>query len=190
MDPQNTPNPAPQITQNPVYEPTENPAPQTTNPTNPAITVTATQPMQAAEFSQPVINKIWSHRIKALNYTTLVVCLGIMLLIDLPILRSTPSLSGFFYLMIGVVGAFVGCLLFELWAGKKLRDKQPSRLDSTILTLAGIRNLIVILNVIPLIQLLGLLAIPIASLFILANAIMIIVRLKQISNITFPATTY
>lgn len=162
MEPQQTPNPSPQ-------------APYIADPT--VIVPIAAVPV--AVFSQTVTNKIWSKTIKRLNYATLTICAGLLLLLDLPILRSSPSLAGFFYAMVAAFSLFVGCLLFELWAGKRLQDTPPSRLDSTILVLAVMRNIIIGLNVVPLIQLIGFLAAPLALIFIFANAIMITIRLKS-----------
>ena len=161
MEPQQTPNSTPQ-------------APSTGSPTV-AAPPTVLSPMNY----QPVINTVWSKTIKTVNYITLVISLGFLLAIDLPILVQSPPLAPFFFVMLAAFGLFVGCLLFELWAGKRLRDTTRSGLDTIVLVLAIIRNVIIVLNVIPLIQLIGLLTFPLALLFILANAIMIKIRLRQ-----------
>lgn len=162
MEPQQTPNPSPQ---------------------NPYVTVSTTAaPVAAlptAVFDQVVTNKIWSRTIKRLNYVTFTICAGLLLVIDLPIRLKSPKLAGFLTLMLLAFGSFVVCLLFELWASKKLQSTPQSSLDSAILTFAVIRNIIIGLNVIPLIQIIGLIAYPLVVLSIVVNATMIIIRLKQ-----------
>lgn len=156
---------------------TTNPSPETPSVEVPTIVAptSAPPPMSA----QPITNTIWSKTIKRVNYVFLAVCLGLLLIIDLPILVQNPSLAPFFFAMLMALGLFIGCLLFEIWAGKRLQNTPHSGLDTTIFVLATIRNVIIVLNVIPLIQIIGFLISPLALLFILANAIMITMRLKQ-----------
>lgn len=186
MEPQQTPTVTPQ--EPPTITPQQTPTVTTQAPSVEIPTVVAPMSPTIPLNDQPVINKIWSKTIKTVNFITLLICLGFLLLIDLPILLNTPALIVFFVVMLVALGLFVGCMLFELWTSKRLQNTPQSSLDQTILVLAILRNIIIVLNVIPFIQLIGLfVAGPFALLFILANAIMITIRLRQKPAATTPA---
>lgn len=161
MEPQQTPNLTPQT---PIVE-------------VPTVAAPISAPLPI--MSQPTTNHIWTKAINSVNYITLAICLGFLIIIDLPILLQSPSLATFFYAMLIAFGLFIACMLVELRTGKQLQNIPSSSLDTMIFVLAIVRNTIIVLNVIPFIQIIGFIAAPLALLFILANAIMISIRLRQ-----------
>lgn len=127
-----------------------------------------------------VSNSIWSKQINRTNLITAVIVLLLLILIDLPMAMSSwTSLGGFFQMMLLAFGIFSMCAFYEYVASLKLRNSPPSKIDNTMLTLANLRNSIVILNVIPLVQLLGILAAFIAPFIVVAQLIMVSERLRR-----------
>lgn len=138
-------------------------------------------PVQAlpTPTDQVPINNFWSKYINLLNYITLAICLGFLFIIDIPILNQRPELASFFYYMVVSTIIFIGCLLFERRASKRLRHVQQTQIDATIFVLAILRNIIFILNVIPFIQLIGMLLSLPNLVFIILIIVSTSTRLKQ-----------
>ena len=80
----------------------------------------------------------------------------IVFLLDLSIAVSSPELRPFLYIMLGVLAVFATFFYLENFIFRKKFANTPSSLDKWISTIIVIRNIIFLLNFIPLIQLLGL----------------------------------
>ncbi len=115
-----------------------------------------TSTLSGIATEQPLLgNKIWSKRIPGSNKIAMVVSLILFLVVDLYILITLPELLVFWLAMLAVMVIFCAFYYYE---NNKLAPKflySQSKLDYWILTLAGLRNLVFILNFIPFIQLLG-----------------------------------
>lgn len=126
----------------------------------------------------PLKNKRVS-TIDKINAVALLICAGFLLFIDLPIVISSPDLS-FFYVMMLIVTA---CLfVFSVVEYFLYRFLRPSSYGFLV-ALVVIRNCIAVLNVIPFIQLIGLVAIvfilPFVILGELIGWIVLIVKHKK-----------
>ena len=85
--------------------------------------------------------------------------------------------------MIAVAGGLAVCMLLEGIVSLKLRYTQPNGKDTFLQTLVYVRNSIAVLNVIPVIQLLGILLLIFVVPFILfTQVILIIMRLIESSE--------
>ncbi len=145
-----------------------------------ATTATAVPPEVTLPASNPpAVNNVWSSWIKTINLICLGLCLGILIVVDLPILLKNPALSTFFILMLIAVGFFICCFLFERWAGSKLKDTPTSNMDKVVACLIGVRNFIIVLNVIPFIQLFGIIFSPVAILLAIISTVLIVISLKR-----------
>jgi len=100
-------------------------------------------------------NKKWPKVIPRLNNGFLVISALLVFGIDLPILIMNLELAPFFFVMLCVLAIFV---VFYLYENRKLKQKfsnSDSKLDSWFVVLVFIRNVVFVLNFIPLIQILG-----------------------------------
>ncbi len=107
----------------------------------------------------PSESLIWKKLIPISNHLFLFIYLFLLFLVDYPMVKTTSSfdLRGFWYIMLAVVGVWLIFYVFEsFYLKKKLGNESSSRLDIVIYILILIRNAVVLLNVIPFIQLLGL----------------------------------
>lgn len=138
MQPTPVPNPAPQ------QPPQQTPAPL------PAV--------QATVSPTAGTNKTWSKAILLNNYITLAICAGFLIFVDVPILLNSPELADFFYLMLASTFVVIVFTVVDLLLSKHLRHRPATGTDTTILVMSILRNIIAILNVIPYIQLLAILA--------------------------------
>lgn len=125
-------------------------------------------------------NRIWSKTINTSNIVTAIIVLLLLAFVDYPMAMSSwAMLGGFFQLMLFAFAVFVMCAIFDYAFSLGLRNSQKSKKDSAIVTLVMVRNTIVILNMIPLIQLLGILAGLIAPIIIIAQLIITAMRFKE-----------
>lgn len=99
----------------------------------------------------------WSKTIPVINYVFLAISLGLLLGIDLPILMSSGGgeLVGFWYMMLAVLAIFAIFLILENFVFRKKFMAIPGS-DVGIIVIIVLRNIIFVLNFIPLIQLIGL----------------------------------
>lgn len=124
-------------------------------------------------------NRLWAKEIPVTNRITLGICWGTLLTIDLLILISSPDLAGFFYPMAAacvIVSIFIA---IESAIGEKLRDQPTTGLDQAIVALIGIRNGIAVLNVLPVLQLLGWLVAFLVPFIVIAEIILLVIRLGR-----------
>ena len=103
-------------------------------------------------------NRKWSTIIPLLNHVTLVIALLLIFTVDLQIIKDDPSLMLFFYLMLTVLGLFVPLYILESFVLNRRYKYTKSSLDGIFLIFVILRNIVIILNVIPFIQLIGLVA--------------------------------
>lgn len=104
-------------------------------------------------------NEIWAKDINIINKNYLKVYSVVLVLVDLPIvLLSMGALMLYLLIMLGAVGIMGLCAWIEYSASKRLEHSARSGSDVLILLLVHLRNMIVLLNVIPGIQLLGMAA--------------------------------
>ena len=126
-------------------------------------------------------SNVWNKVIPRFNWITLCISLAILLLIDLPILRSSPDLAGFFYIMLATLACFLVLFGLENYVFRKsMLNTFSSALDGWIVALISARNVVVILSVIPFIQLIGMAAIVFGGIpWIIAYVILIFVRYRK-----------
>jgi len=111
------------------------------------------------------VNKVWEKYIPLSNKVCMIISLLLFLGLDLYIVITNPELFSFWMIMAGVMAIFAGFYYYE---NKKLSERfrfSQSKLDRWILFLVWLRNIIFILNFIPVVQLfvmfaVGVLGIP------------------------------
>jgi hypothetical protein len=104
-------------------------------------------------------SSLWESKIPKTNNTTIVTAL-ICLLLSYSIGRGSPVLMDFVYMMFVVFGVYILFFLIEARLAKLYKDDATHPADESMKKLIIYRNFVVILNVIPFIQLIGLLFIP------------------------------
>jgi hypothetical protein len=110
----------------------------------------------------PLVNQAWSKRIPSENRSTRILCLGFLLAIDLLIAISSPMLASFGIPMLIAYGFFELCAWFEKERAPRFQPLPQVGRDGTIISLIATRNVIIIMNVIPVVQIFGLLLSPVA----------------------------
>lgn len=129
-----------------------------------------------------VENKFWTKRIPWSNKLTLYASLPLVFGLDLWILVQTPELFAFWAIMLAVLTGFFVFLNYENNNLSQKFQHSHSKLDYWILTMVGIRNLVVILNFIPLIQILGMGALLFAGIpYLIIYLILISARKQRLS---------
>ncbi|MDP3697017.1 MAG: hypothetical protein Q8R55_03210 [Candidatus Taylorbacteria bacterium] len=106
-------------------------------------------------LSASIENKTWSKSIPRINIGFLVISLLLVFGLDLTILVSSPDLAGFYIVMLVVLIIFGMFFYRENRILNKRFAHSHSTLDAWITTLIVIRNIVFVLNFIPLIQLAG-----------------------------------
>ena len=97
----------------------------------------------------------WANAIPKLNRITMIACLALFIFVDTIILVDNPELIMFWVIMAGVM---VLCTVFyylENYVFAPRFAKTRARLDTFIFGLIAFRNLVFFLNVIPVIQVIG-----------------------------------
>lgn len=107
-----------------------------------------------------VENTIWTKGIPRTNIVFMIISLLLVFGLDLFIIISSPSLMSFWYMMLGVLAVFSIFFFLENYLFRKKFSDSKSALDGWIYAIIFARNIIFILNFIPLIQLLGLMLLP------------------------------
>lgn len=114
-----------------------------------------TEGFNAIEGSSNILTGPWEKRIPRINKVFMVISLVLVFGLDLLILISSPSLAPYWYMMLGVLAIFVIFFCLENFVFRKKFANTTSSLDKWITTIVVIRNIVFLLNFIPLIQLLG-----------------------------------
>lgn len=126
---------------------------------------------------------VWKKLIPGINWLTGIVSLGILAIVDIPILVSSPELADFFYIMVGtLIGFSLFAFLENFVFRKTLKGRTSSGLDPLIMLLIVARNGAVVLSMIPVIQLLGMAAIALGGIPWILLYILILVFRFQKSN--------
>lgn len=124
----------------------------------PAPTIVSRIPEQRLPAQATTENRTWTKRIPKSNQVTMVVSLALVFGLDLFILITNPGLFAFWAIMLAVLGVFAVFYYLENYVYAKKFANSNSKIDYWILSLVGLRNLVVVLNFIPLIQILGMAA--------------------------------
>lgn len=102
------------------------------------------------------VNTVWTKNIPRTNKIFMVLSLVLVFGLDLFIIISNPSLASFWSIMLAILAVFVVFFCLENFVFSKKFANTTSSVDKWISMIIAIRNLIFVLNFIPLIQLLGL----------------------------------
>lgn len=109
-------------------------------------------------IKQPTKNRIWSRAIPLVNLGFIIACL-VILALDVPMLLSNTETYGQFYTLMWIAFAVSVVLAgIDQAYANKYRMRQSHSLDTAYLVMVVLRGSIAVLNVIPFIQLFGLLA--------------------------------
>ncbi|MEK7658632.1 MAG: hypothetical protein AAB352_02085 [Patescibacteria group bacterium] len=101
-------------------------------------------------------NTIWKKAIPRTNIGFAIPYLLLVFGLDLMIIISSPELKPFWYMMLGVLALFAFFFYFENFIFNRKFANSTSSLDGVIMAIIVLRNILFLLNFIPLIQLLGL----------------------------------
>jgi len=160
--------------------------PVTTSPVQPIVPVqSATALNEKVSMSSTITGStIWTKGIPRTNKVFMIISLVLVFGLDLFIIISSPGLRSFWYMMLGVLAVFAVFFCLENFVFRKKFTDNTSNLDKGIFAVIVIRNLIFLLNFIPVIQLLGFAAIVYAGWIIgLIYLGLIIVRFNQLRRI-------
>lgn len=123
---------------------------------------------------------IWTKGIPRTNIRFMVVSLLLVCGLDLTIAVSSPDLMDFWYIMLGVLAVFLVFFYIENFVFSKKFADTKSGLDPWIFAMILVRNIIFVLNFIPLIQLIGLAAdMYIGWIVTLIYVVLIVFRFNQ-----------
>ncbi|MDD2731677.1 MAG: hypothetical protein PHI53_00585 [Candidatus Pacebacteria bacterium] len=129
----------------------------------------------------PVVNQTWRKGILTTNIIFFLIYIGLIVGVDMPIVRSDPSLLGFLQIMYVVLAGFMVFFLLETFIFRKKFGTSASGIDSGIVTVIVLRNILFLLNFIPFIQLLGLAGLPtVGSILLIIYVILIIRRFNSL----------
>ncbi len=123
-----------------------------------------------------LVNETWKKTIFYTNIVSIVVYLILILAIDLPIGLSSSELLPFWYIMLVVFAGYLVFFVLETFVFRKKFSTSVSGLDSGILTVILLRNILFLLNFIPFIQLIGLIGLPTLGVILLIIYIIMIMR--------------
>lgn len=115
-----------------------------------------TEGFAAIEGVTAVPASLWTNGIRRTNKVFMIISLIFVFGVDLLILISSPSLAPYWFMMLGVLVLFVIFYYLENLVFRKRFSNTSSHLDKWILSVVVLRNIVFLLNFIPLIQLLGL----------------------------------
>ncbi len=118
----------------------------TVNP-NPAVVQPTVTP--------PAPKSIWAKGIPRTNWAFMIISLLLVFGLDLSILFSSFDLMQYWIVMLIVFGVFAFFFLLENYLFSKKFANTKSGLDPWIFAIIAVRNVVFVLNFIPLIQLLG-----------------------------------
>ena len=100
-------------------------------------------------------NTIWAKGIPRTNTVFMIISLVLVFGLDLLIVISSPSLFPLWYVMLGILAVFALFYYLENFVFHKKFADSTSPLDKWISVIIVARNLIFLLNFVPVIQLLG-----------------------------------
>ena len=103
----------------------------------------------------PSVNIVWSINVPTVNRNSIKICLCFLLTIDLFLVMTTPMLGPFYIMMLVAFAILLVFSGFERKISKKLANSPSLSQDNVLLFLIYFRNIILIANVIPIIQLFG-----------------------------------
>lgn len=131
--------------------------PVTTSPIQPIVPVQSATALNEKVSMSPTVtgSTIWTKGIPRTNKVFMIVSLVLVFGLDLFIIISSPSLVSYWYIMLGVLAVFAVFFCLENFIFRKRFANTKSVLDPWILGIIVVRNLIFLLNFIPLIQILG-----------------------------------
>lgn len=108
------------------------------------------------DTESPRLNKVWTKTIPNTNLNTMRGCLVLVFTLDLALVIASPPLIGYWFMMIGVLVLFGIFIYLESYIFAKNFANTTSFVDYILYFLITIRNLLFVINCIPVIQLLGL----------------------------------
>lgn len=103
----------------------------------------------------PAISRLWLKGIPTINIVFMVVSVALVFVLDLIIMISSPELAPFWIGMLIVFLVFLVFFYLENFVFKKRYSQSSSNLDTPIVVLIVIRNIVFVLNFIPYIQIAG-----------------------------------
>lgn len=135
----------------------------------------------SAKETKPIgVNAFWSKYIPQINKTFLIITGLFVFGIDLVILVVNPGLLGYWIPMVASFFALLVFCEFEKWIAKKKLAHSLSQFDGLMLLVIIARNVALLLNVIPVIQLLGIVLVVWGVIpFLLLYAFLIYVRYQS-----------
>jgi hypothetical protein len=123
-----------------------------------------------------VKENIWVKTVSTTNVVYLVLYVLFLVFADYPTYQENPSRYGSFWMMmLYVFCAWVLFALFEQFVLKNSFKNTSSSVDGTILAVINLRNILVLLNLIPFIQIIGILVGYVAAPIIIVSYIILIV---------------
>ena len=102
---------------------------------------------------------LWARVIPTINYIFLAVSAVFLFVVSLPLVQGSPALFAFWDLMLFVFIVFAVLVAVENFVLKEKFAATHTGVDAGLMTVIIIRNIIFVMNSMPLIQLLGLTAI-------------------------------
>lgn len=125
-------------------------------------------------------NSKWAKFIPGTNRNTLMGALALFIFVDTPILFAAPDLAAFWFEMLAVLVVFYGFYCYENYTARHFKLSE-SKLDVWVVSLVSLRNMVVILNFIPFIQILGIACIIFGGVpFLVAYAALIYFRYRAV----------
>jgi len=108
-------------------------------------------------LNMPIVNQTWTKTIPRTNINFLIPCLLLVFGFNMIIALGSRELLFFWYMMLGVLAVFVVFFILENFVFKRSFENSQSKVDRYILIFVILRNILVLLNLIPGIQILGML---------------------------------
>lgn len=99
---------------------------------------------------------LWTTRIPRTNKVFMIISLLLVFGLDLLLVISSPSLAPYWYMMLGVLAVFAIFYCLENFVFQKRFANTTSNLDIWISPIIVLRNIVFLLNFVPLIQMIGL----------------------------------
>ena len=124
----------------------------------------------------PVLNPTWATRIPRTNIGFLIAYLALVFGLDFGIAKSSPDLFFFWYIMLAVLSLAMVFFALEMFVYKRRFITTASSLDTGIFVVIILRNIIFLLNFIPYIQLIGLVALPTAGIILFIMYVIFVIR--------------
>lgn len=124
-------------------------------PTPPVAQPVTTPTENSTSVTTTSTNNIWTKVIPSTNKIFMVLSVLLVFGLDLMILISSPGLLNFWIEMLVVFGVFIIFFRLENYLFKSKFANTKSALDPWVVLLVIVRNFVIFLNFIPLIQILG-----------------------------------